>query len=449
MTYRRAISLFSNCGAGDVGYKNAGFRFDVMAELDARRLEVCLLNHKGAIGVPGDLRETWPQVIEKFRSKAGNVRPSLLAACPPCQGMSSVRSKRGREDDPDAGSKDERNLLVTVISQVALELRPSVVVVENVPAFLTKKVRHPVTKEAISAAKLLIESLRIDYQVFPIVADLCDYGVPQTRKRAFLTFVRRDVRGLKNLLTENRAPYPRPTHFVEYGGPSPITLRHALESFGLPSLDASTKERATSQMAGGLHSVPIWQDRMYDMVSAIPTDMGASAWQNDKCGNCGVVEVEEDDAICRCCGNPLLRPVVINKEGAYRLIKGFRSSSYRRMSPDQPASTITTASGHVGSDNTIHPSENRLLSTLECALIQTFPEDFNWGQALKKWGHTNLRSMIGEAVPPHFTRLHGAVLHGLLTGNWTIPPISIHDTRCKAALKRLGYNDLFSPTESS
>lgn len=34
MSKLRAVSLFSNCGAGDVGYRDAGFRFDVMAELD-------------------------------------------------------------------------------------------------------------------------------------------------------------------------------------------------------------------------------------------------------------------------------------------------------------------------------------------------------------------------------------------------------------------------------
>ncbi len=52
MSKLRAVSLFSNCGAGGVGYRNAGFRFDVMAELDPKRLDVCLLNHPGAEGVP-------------------------------------------------------------------------------------------------------------------------------------------------------------------------------------------------------------------------------------------------------------------------------------------------------------------------------------------------------------------------------------------------------------
>src|SRR6266581_4497638 len=101
----RAVSLFSNCGAGDIGFAAAGFEFDVMAELDPRRLSVALLNHPSAAGVPGDLRETLPKVIAAYRKRARDTAPALLAACPPCQGMSSAQSARGMAEDADAGSR--------------------------------------------------------------------------------------------------------------------------------------------------------------------------------------------------------------------------------------------------------------------------------------------------------------------------------------------------------
>ena len=123
-----------------------------------------------------------------------------------------------------------------------------------------------------------------------------------------------------------------------------------------------------------------------------------------------------EDAVCPICSAPLLRPVVKESDGSYRLVKGFRNSSYARMSPDTPAATITTASGHVGSDLTIHPFENRLLSPYECAYLQTFPDDFDWGTALEQWGPTFVRTIIGEAVPPKFTELHGRALARLLDG---------------------------------
>ena len=89
MTSLESVSLFSNCGAGDVGFARAGFRFQVMAEIDERRLDVALRNHRDAVGVVGDLRETWPEVVASYRGSCGSTPPTLLSACPPCQGMSS------------------------------------------------------------------------------------------------------------------------------------------------------------------------------------------------------------------------------------------------------------------------------------------------------------------------------------------------------------------------
>lgn len=428
MSKLRAVSLFSNCGAGDVGYREAGFHFEVMAELDSRRLEVCLLNHPDAEGVPGDLRNTWQTVIKKYRARAGRARPALLCACPPCQGMSSARSGKGSHDDAEAGSKDERNLLVTVIANVALNLKPSLVVVENVPAFFTRKVHHPNDKKPVSAANYLITSLAEHYVAFPMVADLCDFGVPQSRNRAFLTFVRRDIQGLKELLRIGRTPFPRATHVPDVGHAMPVSLDEALAAFALPLLDAASPEAAHAEEYEGFHSVPVWDERTYAMVSAIPAGTGRSAWDNDVCPHCGPVNVFPETVTCPKCSEPLLRPIVREDDGTYRLVKGFKSS-YRRMHADRPAATVTTASGHIGSDYTIHPTQNRLLSPLECSLLQTFPSDFKWGDALKKLGHTNVREMIGEAVPPAFTKLHGEVLYGILKREWARAPMASSDER--------------------
>jgi DNA (cytosine-5)-methyltransferase 1 len=429
-----AVSLFSNCGAGDIGYRQAGFRFDVMAELDPRRLEVCLLNHPDAVGVPNDLRHTWPAVVKKYRAIAGDTPPDLLAACPPCQRYSSARGKRGQRADGAAGSQEK--LLVTVIAEVAKILRPQVTVVENVPAFLTSNVRNPETKKEVCPAQLLIDLLAPDYVVFPVLVELCDFGVPQLRSRAFLTFIRSDLPALKYLLEHKHAPYPQPSHAKDFGG-EPITLREALRRFALPRLDASSEELATSA-GNAMHSVPVWDDARYAMVKAIAPNSGSSAWKNDECVSCGDVALKETAALCQSCGAVLPRPVIKAKNGRHRLIRGFKSSSYTRMKPDRPAATITTASGHLGSHRTIHPSENRVLSPQECANLQTFPPEFDWGEALNKWGHTNIRIMIGEAVPPLFTKQHGQVLQKLLTGVRPRRLLEQSDRRCKTARKKLG-----------
>lgn len=342
--------------------------------------------------------------------------------------MSSARSGKGNHDDAEAGSKDDRNLLVTVIANVALKLMPSLIVVENVPAFFTRKVHHPKDKKSVSAANYLVTSLADDYVAFPLVTDLCDFGVPQSRNRAFLTFVRKDLPGLKELLRIGRTPFPRATHAEDVGCARPVTLADALASFALPKLDAAFPETARADEYAGFHSVPVWGERTYAMVAAIPSGSGRSAWDNDVCHHCGPVKVLPETVLCPKCATPLLRPIVMEDDGNYRLVKGFKSS-YRRMHADRPAATVTTASGHLGSDYTIHPTQNRLLSPLECSLLQTFPGDFKWGDALKKLGHTNVREMIGEAVPPAFTKLHGEVLYGILKRKWARAPMASSDER--------------------
>jgi DNA (cytosine-5)-methyltransferase 1 len=413
-----------------------------MAELEKKRLTVALWNHPGATGIVGDLRKTWPEVVRCYREQAGSERLALLAACPPCQGMSSAKGRRGLMEDADSGMIDERNLLVLPIAEVAWALRPRVIVVENVPAFLQRKVRHPRNQQPISAARLLVEYLAPEYAVFPFSVDLCDYGVPQTRKRSFLTFVHRDEPGLRLLLEHGLAPYPAPTHAADHGGRPPITLKEALKALNktlkLRPLTAKSIGKAKDPKHP-LHEVPVWDYERYQMVATIPPNSGATAWENNECPNpdCAHIETDGEAAVCSVCHQPLRRPIMAGAEGRWRLIKGFRTSSYKRMDPNQPAATITTATGHVGSHSTIHPSAARVLSTLECAHLQTFPIDFVWRNAIQRWGHTNVRAMIGEAVPPRFTCLHGLALRGILTNVWNIQPIHVEDVRCRVAKRRL------------
>lgn len=71
----------------------------------------------------------------------------------------------------------------------------------------------------------------------------------------------------------------------------------------------------------------------------------------------------------------------------------------------------------------------------ECGFLQTVPSDLRWGDSMERWGHTKVRQMIGEAVPPRFTKLHGRVLAALAQGRETL---SQDDMRCQRALVKLG-----------
>jgi len=429
----KAVSLFSNCGAGDVGYATAGFRFHVISEIIQQRLDVASLNHTDAIPICGDLRHSWPHVVDAFRVLYGSQPPVLLCGCPPCQGMSTAQSDRGLETDADVGTRDGRNLLALPIAHVAKELMPTFVVVENVPAFLRRKVYDPLKKDPVSAATLLARRLKNDYHLYTLVINLSKYGVPQSRNRAFLTFVRRDSASAELLIQFKKAPFPCPTH----GGPNlpkEVTLDHALSELNLPSLDAQSIESSQTPEYP-MHRVPLINADRYNMIAAIPPRSGASAWESDVCPACGSVDAEEDTPLCPQCSGPLLRPVIREEDGTWRMIRGFRNSSYRRMSPDQPAATVTTASAHIGSDRTLHPWENRVLSPAECAHLQTFPDNFKWGNAIDRWGHSPVRQMIGEAVPPLFTRMHGKILASLYKERDLSMAMNCDDPHCHVPIQ--------------
>jgi DNA (cytosine-5)-methyltransferase 1 len=130
------------------------------------------------------------------------------------------------------------------------------------------------------------------------------------------------------------------------------------------------------------------------------------------------------------------------------------------MPLDAPAPTVTTASNRVGSDYTIHPTEDRLMSPKECARLQKFPKDFRWRDsdtdvhAIDKFGVGMVREVIGEAIPPEFTRQHGEVLANLLKGNLEeVELIASGDERCTKAEEKLGlerslFGDRASPSSS-
>ena len=284
---------------------------------------------------------------------------------------------------------------------------------------------HPDHGTAVSAALLLIDRLADDYMVWPVLVDLADFGVPQTRRRSFLTLLRRGETAIELLRAHGLVPYPRPV-----SGSQHATLGRALEDMCLPPLDAANSENAVDP-SRPLHRVPVWSSRQYAMVAAIPADSGRSAWQNLHCPDCGAFGTSEDTS-CPRCGARLLRPIVDDGSNL-RLVAGFRRSSYSRMDPRKPAATITTASGRVGSDNTLHPSQNRVLSVLECQLLQTIPESFDWGDVLRTTGHTHIRAMIGEAVPPAFTGAHGRILASLLAGRRPYLAMRADDRRVQKA----------------
>jgi len=179
-------------------------------------------------------------------------------------------------------------------------------------------------------------------------------------------------------------------------------------------LDATSK--SASRGTHALHRVPFYDDDRYLQISDIPAGSGHSAYQNDRCPDCGFEPVARGAAYCSACGAVMRNRPYRLEDGQARLIRGFHSS-YRRINPDRPAPTVTTNTSHLGSDFKIHPTQNRVMSTLECADLQTVPRSFDWSGALDNRRHYLIRNVIGEAFPTYFTYLHGNLLARLLNGD--------------------------------
>ena len=407
---RTAVSIFSGAGLSDLGYEMAGFRFIVQVEVDPRRAAIGADNFPTSQWLTCDARDSGSAIAEAY-SRSTAKRLDLLVATPPCQGMSSSNPSRGKRQTLQAKALEEKNRLLLEVIPVALLLQPRIIVIENVRQVLTLEVEYDGGMRQL--VKLLRDGLT-DYEVFPEVVNVADYGIPQIRRRALIVAVHKGEPWLEPMMADGRSPMPQPKHAERpYLGVQPwINVRDWLEETAYEPLDANSKDGARGEHP--LHFVPTYGPERYRQVSEIAAYSGLSAYDNDKCPSCGCEEVDVGLILCPACDGVMCNRPYVVRDGQPTLIKGFKSS-YRRMNPERPAYTITTNSSHIGSDFKIHPWENRVLSILECADLQTVPRFYDWTRAREDRTLYLIRNLIGEAFPPYFTYLHGQILSQMLS----------------------------------
>lgn len=164
-----AVDLFCGCGGMTEGLRQAGFDVIAGIELDGNAASAYKMNHKENTTLfhKNILDVRAQDIAELLKGEPLH----LLAACPPCQGFSSMRrkNKQGAVNDP-------RNKLIHEFYRFADELRPVTIMLENVPALS----EYEDFKEVVD--KLEQIGYAIDYKV----VNVAKYGVPQRRKRLVL-----------------------------------------------------------------------------------------------------------------------------------------------------------------------------------------------------------------------------------------------------------------------
>lgn len=159
-----AIDLFSGAGGVTQGLRDAGFEVRAAIEIDPASIATYRLNHIDVEIIDRDIRMVTPaELMTRADIVPGQVE--LLTACAPCQGFSSLNTRR-RQDEA-------RDDLVLNVLRFVEALQPKAVVFENVPRLQRDWRFHA-----------FVDGLRdLGYGVNYQVVDAADYGVPQRRRR--------------------------------------------------------------------------------------------------------------------------------------------------------------------------------------------------------------------------------------------------------------------------
>jgi DNA (cytosine-5)-methyltransferase 1 len=157
-----AVEIFSGGGGLAVGLRDAGFRTVAAVELEPHAAATFKANHPTVQVFRQDVRTVKGEMILPLCGGSLDV----LAACPPCQGFSSLTSKWKKED--------HRNALVAEVSRLAQELSPTAIMMENVPGLAQKG------RPLFDA--LVAQLHQLGYLTNWEVLQVADYGVPQRRR---------------------------------------------------------------------------------------------------------------------------------------------------------------------------------------------------------------------------------------------------------------------------
>lgn len=410
---KKAVSLFSSSGIGDLGLKANEIETVVGCELLPERMNLFANNYPKAKCFQGDIWELKDSIVRYYKDTYEDA-PFLIIATPPCQGMSSNGMGKMLNDYRKGlrPKMDPRNRLIIPAISIIKELKPEWVILENVANMVNTLILDE-DDNLINIIDYIKRELSQDYSGEPKVIDVADYGVPQHRRR-LITVLTRNEKG-KKIFEQNSTLIPVPTHSSEDTLVTKhwITLREAIGE--LPSLRAE-KGKNIDKKFNPLHKVPTLDEKKIFWVDNTPE--GETAF-NNQCVNpeCGYTGNQRHGAshneeginkystetpiYCEKCGALLPRPWVEDKEtGEKRLMKGF-VSAYKRMNWDEPASTLTQNFQFACSDNKIHPEQCRVLSLYEGLVLQSIADyDYSFVINDKTVPDGLIRDTIGESVPP-------------------------------------------------
>ena len=331
------IDLFCGAGGLSLGFKQRRFHLAAGIDIDEncrypykRNIRAAFIHKDVALLSPKELRRLYPE---------GGAR--VLVGCAPCQPFSAYTSK----------GKDAKWKLLEVFKKIAVEVRPDVISMENVPRLVSFE-----NGKVFQGFCSMLD--KIGYCVDWGVLHGPDFGVAQTRSRLVLL-----------ASTMGAITLPRPTH-----GGRHSTVRDVIGD--LPPIRGGE--------VSSLH--PLHRASRLNRLNElrIKASVPGGSWQD---------------------WPKKLRAHCHRKETGqtYRNV-------YGRMRWDEPSPTITTQFRGYGNGRFGHPEQDRALSLLEGALLQGFPIGFEFVEPGEPVNAGNVSRLIGNAVPvPLANAIAGAV----------------------------------------
>jgi len=232
--------------------------------------------------------------------------------------------------------EDSKWGLLYEFARLVKELLPEIVSMENVPEFQ----RHSVFREFVQSL------LDANYHVSHEIVYCPDYGIPQQRKRLVLLASRLGALSLD-----------KPKDY--------LGAKSVREAIGrLPKLEAGE----------------VGEDRLHRASRLSPLNK-----KRIRCSNPGGCWRDWP-------------PELVAKCHRTQMGKNY-PSVYGRMEWDSPAPTITTQFFGYGNGRFGHPEQDRAISLREGALLQTFPENYEFIPHDHPVIFSQIGKMIGNAVP--------------------------------------------------
>lgn len=374
-----AVDLFCGAGGLSTGFTRAGFRVLAAVDLDAAALKTYSVNHPE---VPEDrvvCRDIGSFKKGELKRLAG-ARVDVLLAAPPCQGFSHAGFRSKTTKTQYEVTKDARNYLFEHVITAARELKPRLILMENVPGM--QSARNETNSFFEEAARMLGKA---GYRTAIWRLNASAHGVAQERIRVFLVASSTDV--IPNVPEEEYQDTQRRS--IDVDALPPVSVDDAI--FDLPPRAASSGAVVDVREPPDLANTPRFRRYLtkFRLVSNSKLLFNhAARYNNDRDLELYALLRPGEDSV-----HALERH---GKRG--KALMRYRADvfddKYARLRPDRPSKTIVS---HLAKDGNgyIHPHQVRSITVREAARIQSFPDSYVFCGAPKdQW------IQVGNAVPP-------------------------------------------------